>query len=614
LAAAVAFQSCPKAHNLDLTPFGVGRSRTRRTSIGGTVTGPRLQYSRPSSTIKRQAKPLPLNESEYVLAREEAAVARRHMGGLLQATTKHEYGWSPTPFHRLLCRIAHHIIAGTPGWERVGLSTPPQHGKSESMSRGLPVMFMGMFPHLNVILTSYGADFAQEWGAKCRDTLMNYGEQIFGVKVNPRSRSSKRFSLLHEVNGQWYPGGKMITAGARGRITGEGAHLILIDDPIKNDEQASSPVYQEKIWNWYQATLRSRIRAGTRILITMTRWHESDLMGRLIAESEAGTGEPFKIINLPAIAEVDEDWNQWGLDYVRRKGEPLCAELHSLEEMELTRKAVGSYWWSALYMGRPSPDSGDIFKREWLRSWGYTAEGEHRDPVTGRTVYSFYPLPRRFDLVITSWDMAFKDKQTSSFVVGQVWGLLGEDHYLLDQVKGQWDFPTTLFWVRRLADAWPVAYHTLIEDKANGTAVETILRDEISGIVMIEPERLMKTARARATSSIDESGHLYIPGRGIETKIGGDQWVWGESPHSSCGNHTAGSKGWVEEHVSFPNGMFNDQVDASSQAKAWLRQKQRLGAIPGLSRKASRMLKTGGVSRTKGYDRPKYRKPSRQEA
>jgi predicted phage terminase large subunit-like protein len=575
--AVIGGQLCPRNLSFDLTPFG---KAPRRPGV-----------TKPPTHINRHAKPLPVNDSENILPDDEAFAASQWMGGLLYSTTKHEYGWFPTPFHQLLCEIAHRIIEGKDGWDRVVLSTPPQHGKSESMSRGLPAMFLGLNPKLNVILTSYGAEFAQEWGAKVRDTLITYGEQIFGLRVNPRSRSNKRFSILHEEGGTWYPGGKMITAGARGRITGEGAHLILIDDPIKNDEQASSPVYQDKIWNWYQATLRSRIRKGTRILLTMTRWHENDLAGKLIAESEAGTGEKFIVINLPAIAEEDEDWSCWGVNHIRRKGEALCPELHDLDEMTKTRAAVGSYWWAALYMGRPNPDSGDIFQRKWFKSWGYEAKNRFYNPETSRWEYELYPLPRRFDLVCISWDMAFKDKKSSSFVVGQVWGLLGVDHYLLDQVKGQWNFPTTLEWVRKVAEAYPIAYHTLIEDKANGTAVETILHDEITGIVMIEPGRLFKTARARATSSIAESGCAYVPGRGVETKLGHDiPWVWGDAPRSNDGNFTPGSRGYIEEHVSFPNGMFDDQVDAGSQAQAWLREKQMAGAIPMLSTLASQRM------------------------
>lgn len=581
-------QRPPADLGFDLTRFGAAPRRSAT--------------ARPSARIRRHAYPLPVNDSENLLPDEEAHAASQYMGGLLYATTKHEYGWFPSPFHQLLCEIAHNIIEGRPGWERVILSTPPQHGKSESMSRGLPVMFMGLNPALNVILTSYGAEFAQEWGAKCRDTFITYGEQIFGVRVNPRSRSNKRFSLLHQVNDRWYPGGKMITAGARGRITGEGAQLILIDDPIKNDEQASSPVYQEKIWNWYQATLRTRIRAGTRILLTMTRWHENDLAGRLIAESEAGTGEKFKVINLPAIAEQDEDWSVWGVDHVRKKGEVLCPALHDLEEMLATKAAVGSYWWAALYMGRPNPDSGDIFQRSWFRSWGYEAEGYHYDQVSGQYRYTLYPLPRSFDLVCVSWDMSFKDKKSSSFVVGQVWGLLGIDHYLLDQVKGQWNFPTTVEWVRKVADAYPIAYHTLIEDKANGTAVEAVLREELTGIIMIDPGAGKKTARARATSSIVESGHTYVPGRGVHTKLGHEiPWCWGDAPRSSDMTFTPGSKGYIEEHVSFPNGMFDDQVDAGAQAQAWLREKQKLGSIPTLSRQASTRMKIrAGPEPTRG--------------
>lgn len=578
-----------------LTPIGKLRLQRARIAAETTVSrrnvlrAPRSgkqTLARPTAPVRRHARPLPVNDSEHILAPDEAANAALCIEGLMFATTRHEYGWTPTPFHQLLCKIAENIANGVPGWERVILNTPPQHGKSETMSSGLPSYFLGTHPHLNVILASYGADFAEEWGGKVRDRLADFGEQIFGVQLNTTSRSRKHFKTTR--------GGQMFTAGARGPLTGRGAALILIDDPIKNDEQASSPTYQDKTWHWYCATVRSRIRRGTRILLTMTRWHENDLAGRLIAESEAGTGEKFRVINLPAIAEEIEDWRQWGVDYVRRPGEALCPELHNEQELAQTRLAVGSYWWSALYQGRPTPDSGDIFHREWFRWWGWAPSGF--DPFDN--TWAVYPLPARFDLIVVSWDMAFKDKKSSSFVVGQVWGLHGCDHYLLDQVKGQWSFPKTLKWVRTVHEAWPQADKTLIEDKANGPAVEATLKDEIAGIEMIEPER-SKLARARGTSAISESRHTYIPGHLVPTHLGGDQWVHGDFPHATDGSMTPGAKGWVGEHVSFPNGMFDDQVDCSSQAQGYLRIKQMAGAVGMLSGRGNQRMQTAAMQPNK---------------
>lgn len=522
----------------------------------------------------------------------EAEAARNSIEGLLYSTTKAEYGWQPTPFHLLLAVIAYNVAMRKPGWRRVILSTPPQHGKSETNSRGLPSWFLGRFPKLFIILACYGADFAAEWGAKVRDTLLQFGEQVFGIRLRRDIRSASRFKVAGH-------GGEMITAGCRGRITGKGMDLGLIDDPVKNDEEAASPVYQRKTWEWYKATFRTRLRRGGSILLTMTRWNENDLAGKLIAEMAAG-GEVFLVICLPAIAEEFEDWSTWGVAHTREPGDALCPELHSAEELAIVRRAIGEYWWAALYQGSPRPDGGSIFKRWWFRSWfpfdwqgdipqdseGQKVKGE--GDYSGRSLGGCY-LPYEFDYVVASWDMSFKDLKTSSFCVGSIWGLKDGDHFLLDQIKGQVEFPEACRMVVALHEAWPEAYHTLLEDKANGTAAETILRDIISGIIMIEPCG-HKDARARAIASIPESGHTFIPGRGVSTRLGGANWVWGEAL-GWRDQRVPGAKCWIEEHVDFPNGSFNDQVDSHSQAEEYLRKKQMLGAVPKISEKLSQRLR-----------------------
>lgn len=164
-----------------------------------------------------------------------------------------------------------------------------------------------------------------------------------------------------------------------------------------------------------------------------------------------------------------------------------------------------------------------MFKRSW---WKY-----------------YRALPARFDEVIQSWDCAFKDNKDSDYVVGQVWGRIGANKYLIDQVRGQMDFPTTIQAIRNLSARYPSAYAKLIEDKANGTAVIQTLRNEIPGIIAVNPDG-GKVARAVSASADAEAGNIYLPAPEIAP------WV-----HD-----------FVEECASFPNGANDDQVDAFTQA------------------------------------------------
>jgi predicted phage terminase large subunit-like protein len=176
-----------------------------------------------------------------------------------------------------------------------------------------------------------------------------------------------------------------------------------------------------------------------------------------------------------------------------------------------------------LYQQRPTPAEGDIFKRAWFKYYKV--------------------LPSKFDEVIMSWDCAFKDNKENDFVVGQVWGRVGADKYLIDQVRDRMDFPTTVSAFRNMSYRYPECRVKLIEDKANGSAVISTLKHEISGIVPVNPEG-GKISRASAVTGDFEAGNVYLPDPSLK------RWVLD----------------YVEELVSFPNGAHDDCVDSTSQA------------------------------------------------
>ncbi len=422
------------------------------------------------------------------------------------AWTVSEGRWFPYEHLLFLNRKLVDIAAGR--IKRLIVSMPPRHGKSELVSRYFPAWYIGTFPDKRIILVSYEADFAATWGRKARDLLEEHGPSLFGIRVSGTSSAANRWDIEgHE--------GGMVTAGVNGPITGKGADIGIIDDPVKNDQEAMSATYQERAYEWYKSTFRTRIQRDGAIILIMTRWHENDLAGKLLAAQEA-EGEKWEVVSLPAIAEDDDPLG-------REFGQPLCPDLFSKDALESIKKAVGSYWWASLYQQRPSPAEGGVFKRNW---WQY-----------------YRRVPDKFDEIIQSWDMTFKDTKTADYVVGQVWGRKGADKYLLDQVRDRMDFPATVQAVRNLSAKWPQARAKLIEDKANGPAVIATLKQKISGLIPIEPQG-SKESRAWAVSPEVEAGNVYLPDPSIAP------WV-----HD-----------FIEECAAFPNGANDDQVDAMSQA------------------------------------------------
>ncbi len=392
--------------------------------------------------------------------------------------------------------------------KRLIVTEPPRHGKSLLISQYFPVWYLGNFPEHRIILTSYEADFASGWGRRARDILEEHGGGLFGINVRQDSSAANRWDLAGHDGG-------MVTAGAGGPVTGKGGNCILIDDPFKNAQEANSETIRDRVWEWYQSTLYTRLEPDGVLIIIMTRWHEDDLVGRLL-NPDYGPVEDWDIINLPAFAE---DVDPLG----REVGEPLWPERYGKAELLRIKDTVGNYWWNALYQQRPAPPEGNVIQRGW---WQY-----------------YRQAPSRFDEVIQSWDMAFKDKETSDFVVGQVWGRKGADKYLLDQVRGRMDFPSTVRAVESLSAKWPQARAKLVEDTANGPAVIATLKRTVSGLIPVNPEG-GKMARLQAVSPDIEAGNVYIPEPSIAS------WI-----HD-----------YVEEFAAFPNGANDDQVDSTSQA------------------------------------------------
>ena len=419
----------------------------------------------------------------------------------------------------LVCEVLQRIADGEQ--LSVLIEMPPRHGKSMTVTESFPSFYLGKNPNKRVIAAAYSDGLATKFGRLNRNKFNEFSH-LFDLKLSESNGAMKDWGVDDHRGG-------MIATGIGGSITGQGADLMIIDDPIKNMQEASSQKIRDNIWDEWEATLSTRLHDGASLIVIMTRWHEDDLIGRLLARSPRN----WIRLRLPAIAEDEDDM------LGREIGEPLCRELGFDEKWaEQKKEEVGSRTWGALYQQRPSPAGGNIFKREWVRYYVRTAEQKREWGLSDDVAV----LPIHYDKLAQSWDCTFKDTSASDFVAGGVWARKQAQYFLLDIDHRRMGFAETMKAIRKMSDKWPNARSKYIEDKANGTAIIEMLKDEISGIIPVNPDG-GKEARANAVSPLFEAGNVFLPHPNLCS--------WSEDV--------------IEELVSFPNAAHDDLVDMTSQ-------------------------------------------------
>lgn len=461
------------------------------------------------------------------------SLARQTLLGFILYTFKgYKAGW----VHEEICQKLDDFLEAVRRKEspRLMLNMPPRSGKTEVVSRRFPAYIFGKYPDTQIIATSYSDDLAtrnnkdvqkiidsESYSVLFPDTKL-FGKGMTGIAKNSYRRGSDFFEIVNHD-------GTYKSAGVGGGITGMGGDILIIDDPFKNRLEADSPTVRKKVYDWYTSTLYTRHSPGAGILIIANRWHTDDLCGRLLEKDK--DAKKWEVIEYPAIATHDEPH--------RKQGEALHPERYDLKELLQIKSDIGSRDWEALYQQKPTVDGGTVFRKEWFKY--YTV------------------LPHKFDTMITSWDMTFKGTDGTDFVVGQVWGRIGADCYLIDQIRARMSFTETLSAFTQLTNKYPRAYKKLVEDKANGPAVIDVLKHHIQGITPIEPDG-GKVARAYAITPMLEAGNVYIP-------------------HPSL-------KKWVDDYVTeltnFPVVAHDDQVDATTQALRELQQRKGIKINPGI--------------------------------
>jgi predicted phage terminase large subunit-like protein len=324
-------------------------------------------------------------------------------------------GWVHRDICRRLERFSEQVAAKQS--PRLMLLLPPRHGKSELASVRFPAWHLGRHPDHEIIGASYNLDLPLEFSRKIRDTFKDPAFQVLyeNARLSDTTTAIERWVTTM--------GGGYLAAGVGGGITGKGAHILLIDDPLKNWEEAESVTQRDKVWNWYMSTAYSRLAPGGGVLIIETWWHDDDLVGRLLERMRSNDpdADVFEVVKYPALAEADEyltesdqiawvdpetgrvvndvtDFQPAKAQLLRRKGAALHPERYSEAALRRIRATLTPRIWSALYQQNPVPDEGVIFRKELLR---------YAPAVPSGNVNLYQ-----------AWDFAITEKQSADWTVG----------------------------------------------------------------------------------------------------------------------------------------------------------------------------------------------------
>lgn len=410
--------------------------------------------------------------------------------------------------------ICEHLEAVTAGEiRRLIINIPPGFMKSLSVCVFWPTWMWIDQPWLRMMFASYAESLSMRDSLKCRRLIQSDWYQ---------ARWGDRFSLTSDQNVKAYfdndKSGFRLATSVEGKATGQRAGICIIDDPHKTDEYLSD-VKRQRVADWYDnvwAFRKTDPKTAAEVLV-MQRLHDSDLTGHVIKHGG------WEVLKLPLEYVPTTYISGIGWEDPRIvEGALLFPELFGENERD-EAKVKGSFVYAGQFQQDPVPSEGGAAKRKW---------------------WKFYIVaPAVYDDSLQSWDMAFKDLDTSSYVVGEVWIRVGAQFYLLDQVREHMDFIETCAAMEALTTKWPDVYMKLVEDKANGPAVIVSLQKKIPGIIA-EPVHGSKEARAAAVSPLIEAGNVLLP------DPDGTPWV----------------NEFIEEWARFPKGQHDDQVDATSQA------------------------------------------------
>jgi len=391
---------------------------------------------------------------------------------------------------------------------RLMIFLPPRHGKSMLTSEIFPAWYLGRHADRYVVGASYSTDLATDFGRKVRNAIAD----PLHTAIFPKCR------LANDSGGQQKfdttADGAFFAVGRGSGLTGRGAHLLLLDDLLKDRAEADSEVIRKGLHEWYGHVAYTRLMPGAAIVNIQTRWHQDDLGGRLLREQP----DDWSVLNLPAIAEQDEPF--------RKAGEALWPERYPLATLEKIRTVIGSAAFVSLYQQRPSAATGNVFLRSWWRTYS--------EP------------PADIKRIVLSLDTAFKTGEANDYSVATIWGATTNGFYLLHMWRERAEFPALKQKLIGLCAEWNPNV-VLVEDAASGQSLIQELRSGTTLPVMpVKPDR-DKVSRATAATPLIECGRVFIP----------ELAPWKDI--------------FLDETAAFPNGQFDDICDSTTQALNYLR-------------------------------------------
>jgi predicted phage terminase large subunit-like protein len=461
-------------------------------------------------------------------------------------------------------------VADAGGSARLIVETPPRYGKSMRCSVALPVHVLRTRPGWPVVITSYSDDIAVGWGREVRRAVE--AGAVEGVSV---ARDAGAVSAW-----QTTAGSRIAAMSVRRPLTGRGARLLVVDDPVKDMVDAMSSAMRNQVWDWWTSVASTRLEPGNVVVVVMTRWHEDDIVGRLLDPRFPGDPTDWDVLRIPAVAEDDDVLG-------REPGTPLTSVLVPGETVESAgerlaqiRETVGETVWAGLYQQRPVAVEGAMVKREWLRWWT-------TDPALVSDTCTLFD-PASADMVVDSWDTALGG---ADYTVGQRWATKGSSRYLLDQHRSRDEFASVVETMRRWCST-PSDYGeqtpslVLVEKTAAGAPLLSVLRSEVPTLKPVVP-RGSKETRLLAVSPQIEGGHVRFPHPRQAP------WV------------TA----LVDEMVAFPHGSHDDQVDALTQALDGTRTPRATVTVP-VGRPTSPLSQRGALRRPDADGLASLRRPS----
>lgn len=396
-------------------------------------------------------------------------------------------------FHRVVAQHCQMLFEGK--IKNLMVFMPPQHGKSEIISRMFPAWALGRNPELKIAGCSYSIDLASQFSRSIQRSIDSPEYQsIFpetylnGSNVRTDTKGYLRNVDIFETVGHR---GFYKAVGVGGGLTGTPVDIAIIDDPVKDAIEAQSPTYRERVWDWYNTVLTTRLHNDSRQLFIMTRWHEDDLAGRLL-KAEPGA---WHVITIPAICEVDNDN---GLSK-RKVGDALWPWKHSLKKL-LTQKQRAPREFNALYQQRPTVEGGNIVKRDWFR---IISESDFR-ALRYREPVHFY--------LDTAYNKKKKgqDNDPSGILAAC---RIGTNIYLMDAMSVYKEMPDLLRFIPEYMNAHCGNSESIlhIEPKANGISVVQMLKETTTLNVKPTPTPVDdKEVRFRVVSPRIECGRVYI--------------------------------------------------------------------------------------------------------